>query len=169
MRERNALLGTQDEYFLRQAIALAYQARAEGADPFGALLVRDGTVVGQTIDRSVATSDPTFHAELSLISEYCRAHQVFSLAGFSLYASTEPCPMCAGAIHGARISRLVYSVSQAMLQTRSGGRPKLACTAILHPPQIEIVGPLLPEEGLAVFDGYTFTPKVDRHAARFPR
>jgi tRNA(Arg) A34 adenosine deaminase TadA len=77
--------------------------------------------------------------------------------------------MCAGAIHWARLSRLVFSVSQAMIQERSGGRPKLACAAILHPPQIEIVGPLLPEEGLAVFDGYSFTPKVARHAARYPR
>ncbi len=160
---------TQDEHFLRQAIALARQAREQGADPFGAVLVRDGVILHQTMDRSVAMSDPTFHAELSIISEYCRAQQVFALAGTSLYASTEPCPMCAGAIHWARISRLVYSVSQALLQTRSGGRPKLACTAILHPPQIAIVGPLLADEGLAVFDGYTFTPKLARHAARFGR
>ncbi len=160
---------TQDEYFLRLAIALARQAREQGADPFGAVLVRDGVILHQTMDRSVAASDPTFHAELSIISEYCRAQQIFSLAGTSLYASTEPCPMCAGAIHWARISRLVYSISQAALQTRSGGRPKLACTEILHPPQIEIVGPLLPDEGLAVFDGYAFTPKIARHAARFGR
>lgn len=156
-----------DERFLRQAIALAHQARGEGADPFAAVLVRDGVVVHQSMDRCVAMSDPTFHAELSVISEYCRAHRVFALTGYSLYTSAEPCPMCAGAIHWARISRLVFSVSQAMLQERSGGRPKLACTEILHPPQIAIIGPALPEEGQAVFDGYTFTPKVARHTARF--
>jgi tRNA(Arg) A34 adenosine deaminase TadA len=163
------MLTPEDERFLRQALALAHQARAEGADPFAAVLVRDGVVVHQSIDRCVAMSDPTFHAELSVISEYCRARQVFALAGYSLYASAEPCPMCAGAIHWARISRLVFSVSQAMVQARSGGRPKLACTDILHPPQIEIIGPALPDEGLAVFDGYVFTPKVARHAARFQK
>ncbi len=160
---------TQDEPFLRQAIALAWQGREQGGDPIGAVLVRDGEVVLQTVDRCVAMSDPTYHAELSLISDYCRTHQVFSLAGFSLYTSAEPCPMCAGAIHWARISRLVFSVSQAMIQTRSGGRPKLPCTEILHPPQIEVIGPLLPEEGLAVFEGYPFTPKIARHAARFQK
>jgi tRNA(Arg) A34 adenosine deaminase TadA len=160
---------SEDEHFLRQAIALARQAREAGADPFGAVLVRDGVVLHQSLDRSVALSDPTFHAELSVISEYCRAQQVFALQGCTLYASAEPCPMCAGAIHWARISRLVYSVSQAMLQERSGGRPKLACTAILFPHQTEVVGPLLPDEGLAVFEGYPFTPKVARHAARFAR
>jgi tRNA(Arg) A34 adenosine deaminase TadA len=160
---------TEDERFLRQAIALAWQGREQGGDPIGAVLVRDGAVVLQTVDRCVATSDPTYHAELSLISDYCRAHQVFSLAGFSLYTSAEPCPMCAGAIHWARISRLVFSMSQAMIQTRSGGRPKLPCTDILHPPQIEVIGPLLPEEGLAVFEGYPFTPKIARHAARFQK
>jgi tRNA(Arg) A34 adenosine deaminase TadA len=158
-----------DAQFLRLAIDLARQARAGGADPFGAALVRDGVVVHQVADRCVALSDPTFHAELSAISEYCRAARQFSLSGVTLYSSAEPCPMCAGAIHWARISRVVFSVSQAMLQERSGGRPKPACAAILQAlgSGAEVVGPLLAEEGLAVFDGYAFVPKATRHAARF--
>lgn len=156
-----------DERFLRLAIALAHQARRQGADPFGAVLVADGAVVHQVYDRSVEHSDPTFHAELSLISEYCRAQRRFSLEGYSLYASTEPCPMCAGAIHWARISRVVFSVTQAMLQQLSGGHPKPGCASIINAGhrQVAIIGPLLPDEGLAVFDGYTFIPKVERHRA----
>jgi tRNA(Arg) A34 adenosine deaminase TadA len=64
-----------DERFLRLAISLAWQARQQGADPFGAALVRDGAVVHQGHDRCVELSDPVYHAELSLISEYCRAHR----------------------------------------------------------------------------------------------
>ena len=156
-----------DEQFLRLAIALAQQAREQGADPFGAVLVRDGVVVHQRYDRSVALSDPAYHAELSVISEYCRAQQIMALEGYTLYCSTEPCPMCAGAIHWARISRLVFSVSQAMLQQRSGGSPKPDAASIINSErwQIEIVGPLIPEEGLAVFEGYTFVPKAIRHRA----
>jgi tRNA(Arg) A34 adenosine deaminase TadA len=76
--------------------------------------------------------------------------------------------MCAGAIHWARIARVVFSVSQAMIQERSGGHPKLDCAAIINAGhrQVEIVGPLLAEEGLTVFDGYTFSTKTARHVAR---
>ena len=77
--------------------------------------------------------------------------------------------MCAGAIYWARISRVVFSVSQAMLQERSGGRPKPACGATLQAmgSRAEVVGPMLADEGLTVFDGYAFVPKVARHATRF--
>jgi tRNA(Arg) A34 adenosine deaminase TadA len=154
-----------DEQFLRVAIALAVQARQRGADPFGAVLVVDGQAVHQAGDRSVELSDPTFHAELAVISEYCRAQQRFSLAGYTLYSSAEPCVMCAGAIKWAGISRVVFSVSQAMLQQLSSGRPKPDCASIINSGnrQVEIVGPLLPEEGLVVFEGFTFTSKIERH------
>ncbi|HEX2907021.1 MAG TPA: nucleoside deaminase [Phototrophicaceae bacterium] len=156
-----------DEFFLRRAIALAIEGRERGSDPFGAVLVKDGQIVRETFDRCVETSDPTFHAELSLISDHCRENQLFALPGYALYASTEPCPMCAGAIHWSRIARLVFSVSQAMLQERSGGSPKLSCDVVLDRNRIEIIGPLLPDEGLKVFDGYAFVPKIERHRRRF--
>lgn len=163
-----AALAAEDERYLRLAIAQARQARELGADPFGAVLVANGQVVHQVYDRCVESSDPTYHAELSLISEYCRASKQFSLEGHTLYASTEPCPMCAGAIHWARISRVVFSVSQAMLQELSGGRPKpeLRSLFALWGGRIEIAGPLLPREGLEVFRDYTFVPKAERHRAR---
>jgi tRNA(Arg) A34 adenosine deaminase TadA len=159
---------TDDVLLLRRAIALARAARDRGADPFGAVLALDGAVVHEAGDRSVELSDPTFHAELSVISEYCRASHSFVLRGYTLYASTEPCPMCAGAILWSRISRLVFSVSQAMLQQLSGGRPKPSCDSLLNAygPRVEIVGPLLPDEGLAVLDGYVFGSKEARHRMR---
>src|SRR4030066_376231 len=98
-------MSASDEPFLRRAIALAHQARQQGLKPFGAVLVVENTIVQEGFDRSLELSDPTYHVELSLISEYCRAHRLLSLRGFALYASTEPCPMCAGALHWRRISR----------------------------------------------------------------
>ncbi len=158
-------MGAGDEAFLRRAITLAQQARARGADPFGALLVVNSAIVQETMDESVPSSDPTWHAELSVISTYCRTNQRFALDGYTLYTSAEPCAMCAGAIHWARISRVVFSVSQAMLQNLSGGNPKAGCAEILNSgrQRVEIIGPLLPMEGLAVFEGYQFVPKVERH------
>jgi len=160
---------THDEHFLRLAIKLASEARTLGADPFGAVLVREGVVLSQARDRSVEVSDPTYHAELAAISAYCRERQIFSLEGCTLYCSAEPCPMCAGAIHWARITRVVYSVSQAMLQGESGGRPKPACEPIVNMGNAcaEVLGPLLPDEGLAVFKDYAWTPKLMRHQALF--
>ena len=162
-------MSSHDEHFLRLAIKLAAEARTLGADPFGAVLVREGVVLAQARDRSVEVSDPTYHAELGVISAYCRDRQVFYLEGCTLYCNAEPCPMCAGAIHWARILRVVYSVSQAMLQGESGGRPKPACEPIVNMGNAcaEVIGPLLPDEGLAVFQGYTWPLKVERHQALF--
>lgn len=151
-------MSANDEDFLRLAINAARVARAQGNEPFGAVLVEGGKVIGQFGNRNHELFDPTAHAEMLLISDYCRAQRRFSLAGCTLYCSAEPCPMCAGAIHWARISRVVFSVSQPMLQQLSGGSAKMSCGPIINSgaTQIEIVGPLLPNQGLAVFEGYVF-------------
>lgn len=159
----------EDAHFLRLAIKLAAEARDAGADPFGAVLVRDGVVLARGRDRSVEASDPTYHAELSVISAYCREKQVFSLEGCTLYCSTEPCPMCAGAIHWARISRVVFGLSQAMLNEISGGRLKPGSEPIINmgSARTEVIGPLLAEEGRAVFENYDWQPKHERHHVLF--
>lgn len=158
-----------DEGFLRLAIRLAWQARERGADPFGAVLVHNGTVVYQDYDRCVESSDPTYHVERAVISDYCQQNKVFALHGYTLYASMEPCPMCAGAIHWARISRLVFSVPQSELQARTGGGPKPSAESIANigRHQVEVVGPLLLNEGLAALEGHNFVPKHVRHARRY--
>jgi tRNA(Arg) A34 adenosine deaminase TadA len=156
-----------DEDFIRLAIQLARDARRRGADPFGAVLAKGGKVVKQMADRSLELADPTYHVELGLISEYCRESKQISLEGFSLYSNTEPCPMCSGAIHWARISRVVFSVSQKMLQQITGGdgSPRSAEIIKYGGREVEIIGPLLSEEGLAVFNGYKFLSKKDRLTA----
>ncbi len=159
-------MSATDEDFMRVAFALARQARARGDEPFGAVLSEGGVVIYHSHNRIYELADPTAHAELTLISEYCRAQRRFSLEGCTLYASTEPCPMCAGAIHWSRISRVVFSVSQAMKKELSGGSGKMSCAPIINSGtrQVEIVGPLLPEEGLAVFEGYAFRRNDDKLA-----
>ncbi len=147
-----------DEKFLRRAIGLARQARDKGFYPFGAILVADGQEVHRAYDRRLEHNDPTGHAELSVISEYCRAHRVLALPDYTLYVSTEPCVMCSGAIRWAGISRVVFSVSQAMLRELSGGLPKPSSTSIMNSGRrkVEVLGPLLPEEGVEVLDGFRF-------------
>lgn len=153
-----------DKIFLRRAIQLAREARENGEDPFGAVLVFDQEILHESYDKCITLFDPVFHAELSLISEYCRSHQRVSLEGCTIYSSTEPCAMCGGAIHWAKISRVVFSVSQKRLQEISGGTGKMGCEEILNSgrKKVEILGNLLVDEGLKVFEGYKFIPKAER-------
>jgi tRNA(Arg) A34 adenosine deaminase TadA len=153
-----------DEPLLSRASALAATAHQGGEDPFGAVLAAGQQVVHEAYDHCLAYRDLTAHAELLVISEYCRRERRLDLDGYTLYSSAEPCVLCAGAVKWARVSRVVFSVSQAVLQRLSGGRPKPSCDSPVNTGgrRVEVVGPLLPEEGLAVFAGFAFTPKRER-------
>jgi tRNA(Arg) A34 adenosine deaminase TadA len=128
-------------------------------------LVFENKIVHTSTDVSVAESDPTAHAELNVIRTYCRNNNIFSLKGFTLYSSTEPCVMCSGAIHWARISKVVFSVSQASLKTVSQGTPKPSCASLLSygGAKPEVIGPVLEDEGLGILKKYPSVPKIERH------
>jgi tRNA(Arg) A34 adenosine deaminase TadA len=98
-----------DPKFLRQAARLALRGVSTGqGGPFGAVIVKDGVVVGRGFNRVTGTNDPTAHAEVVAIGQACRKLRTFSLAGATLYASCEPCPMCLAAIQWARIDRVWF-------------------------------------------------------------
>jgi guanine deaminase len=99
--------------FMRRAIALAEQAVHSGAGgPFGAVIVRAGRVVAEGSNRVTSTKDPTAHAEIVAIRAACEALDDHSLAGCTIYASCEPCPMCLAAIYWARLDALFYGNSR---------------------------------------------------------
>ncbi|MBB5350849.1 tRNA(Arg) A34 adenosine deaminase TadA [Haloferula luteola] len=97
------------EKFMRRAIELARQGMHSGAGgPFGAVIVRDGQIVGEGWNQVVALHDPTAHGEVTAIRDACSRLGDFRLTGCDLYTTGQPCPMCLGAIHWARISRIYY-------------------------------------------------------------
>jgi len=100
--------------FLRRAIALATEnvATARGG-PFGAVIVRDGVIVGEGANSVTATNDPTAHGEVVAIRAAAEALGTFTLAGCQLYTSCEPCPMCLAAAYWARIDAIFYGCSAA--------------------------------------------------------
>jgi guanine deaminase len=101
-----------DEHFLRRAIALAERAVRDGiGQPFGAVVVRDGRIVGEGCNLVSSTCDPSAHAEVVAIRDACQALGRTTLEGCTIYASCEPCAMCLAAIHLARIARLVFAAS----------------------------------------------------------
>lgn len=94
---------------MRHAISLARKGMLAGqGGPFGAVVVRDGTIIGEGWNRVVGTHDPTAHGEITAIRDACAKLGDFRLAGCDIYTTGQPCPMCLGAIHWARISRIFY-------------------------------------------------------------
>ena len=98
-----------DEVFLREAIAEAQQAAAEGEVPVGAIVVHNGEVIGRGQNRVIRDSDHTAHCEIVAMRRAAQHLRNYRLTGCDLYVTLEPCAMCAGAILHARIARLVYA------------------------------------------------------------
>ena len=106
-------MNDQDRTFLRQAIQLAVENVESGrGGPFGAVIVRDGQVVGTGVNLVTSTPDPTAHAEITAIRDACQKLDTFKLDGCTIYSSCEPCPMCLTAIYWARLDRLVFSTGR---------------------------------------------------------
>lgn len=97
-----------DTVFMEEALALARKAAELGEVPVGAVVVRDGQVIGRGFNRRETWGDPTAHAEMLAIREAARAVGGWRLTGCTLYVTLEPCAMCAGAIVLARLDRVVY-------------------------------------------------------------
>jgi len=95
---------------MAEALAEARKAAAEGEVPIGAVVVVDRNVVGRGRNARESRRDPTAHAEVLALQEAARSLQRWRLTGATVYATLEPCPMCAGALVNARVDRLVYAV-----------------------------------------------------------
>lgn len=99
---------TQDEQFMREALSLAQQAAALGEVPVGAIVVKDGVIVGRGSNAPIGSQDPSAHAEILALRDAAKNIGNYRLVDCSLYVTLEPCAMCAGAIQHARIGQLVF-------------------------------------------------------------
>jgi tRNA(adenine34) deaminase len=102
-----------DELWMREAIMLAQQAASIGEVPVGAIVVKDGVIIGRGSNTPIGTHDPTAHAEVLALRDAAKYLGNYRLVDCTLYVTLEPCAMCAGAIQHARIARLVYGASDA--------------------------------------------------------
>lgn len=151
-----------DEDYLRVAIDVARQARAVGNHPFGAILVGpDGDILMRAGNAHGDAGDRTAHAERVLMTEASKAYTADFLATCTMYASAEPCAMCAGSAYWAGIGRVVYGLSERDLGHLIGPHPEnltmdLPCRVVLDSGQrkIDVIGPLLEEESRAVHEGF---------------
>jgi len=140
------------ESYMRQALALAREAQAAGEAPVGAVVVVDGRVAGRGRNAPVGTHDPTAHAEILALREAAGAIGNYRLEQATVYATLEPCSMCAGALVAARVKRLVFGARD----LRFGGvrsKFRIADSELLNH-RVEIVEGVLAVECVELLRGF---------------
>ena len=106
----NNMLTEKQAGFLERAIELSRQGMQNGrGGPFGCVIVKDDTIIGEGCNMVTSTNDPTAHAEVVAIREACKKLGTFQLTDCEIYTSCEPCPMCLGAIYWARPKRVIFA------------------------------------------------------------
>jgi tRNA(Arg) A34 adenosine deaminase TadA len=150
-----------DLRFMRVAIDVARRARDKGNHPFGAVLVDEqGHILMEAENTVVTERDCTGHAETNLMRQASRKYDRDFLARCTIYTSTEPCPMCAGAIFWGNVRRVVYGLSEEGLYEMTGEDAEevlyLPCRGLLGKgkKRIEVIGPILEEEARRVHEGF---------------
>ena len=147
-----------DNKFMERAIALAMTSRGNGNEPFGAVLVKDNQIVMEGSNEISSGSDPTHHAEIGLLRAFCKANNVSDLSDYSLYSSCEPCVMCSGAMVWCKLGHLFYSVSHDQLAEIAGSNIMIGSSEVFEKSPFKPTSKqMLNQEGLKVFEGYTFT------------
>jgi len=152
----NADGAPDDRAYVERAIGLAEEAVAAGDTPFGALLVVDGEVVAEDRNRTRSDDDVTAHPELSLARRAARELSPDERARCTMYASTEPCPMCSTAVHYAGIDRVVFGVAGATLSELSGDVVEIPCEEVIRRAggETTVEGPIAEDAAMAVHESF---------------
>src|SRR6266404_8312691 len=147
--------------FMARAIQLSIDGVRDRCGPFGTVIVKDGKIVAEAVNRVTSSNDPTAHAEVLAIREACKKLGVFELKDCELYTSCEPCPMCFGAIYWARLAR-VYFANTAQDAARIGFDDSFIYSQLKQSPSLRSIPTIqiMREEALGGFRAWT--EKLDR-------
>jgi len=155
------ILSATEWRFLHRAVQLAADARAHGNHPFGAVIVTADGIEVEAENSVLTHKDPTGHAETNLVRKAGAILTPAQFANCTLYTSTEPCAMCAGAIYWAGINRVVFALGESALIAMTASNPDeqtldLPCREVFArgPRTIEVIGPVDFPEAVAVHDGF---------------
>ncbi len=149
-----------DEFYMREAMSLARSAECLGEVPVGAVVVRDGVIVGRGFNSPIGESDPTAHAEIAALRDAARNLANYRLPGCELFVTLEPCAMCAGAILHSRIARVIYGARDLKTGVHGSVVNLFAVERLNH--HTEVVGGVLAEECGQLLSGFFAMRRVKR-------
>lgn len=140
------------EYFMRHAMELAQQGEALGEVPVGAVIVKDGEIIGEGFNQPISSHDPTAHAEVVALRDAASRIENYRLTDCTLYVTIEPCTMCAGSLIHARIRRLVFGANEPKSGVVGSNDNALLQPHFNH--RIEVVSGVLAEECSAMMSNF---------------
>jgi tRNA(adenine34) deaminase len=141
-----------DEFYMREALSLARSAECLGEIPVGAVVVREGKIIGHGFNSPIGDSDPCAHAEIVALRDAGRTLKNYRLPECELFVTLEPCAMCAGAILQARIARLVYGARDPKTGAHGSAVDLFAVERLNH--HTEVSGGVLAEECGRLLSGF---------------
>lgn len=141
-----------DSAYMQEALKLAAQAAATGEVPVGAVIVKDGVIVGRGYNQPIAETDPTAHAEIMAMRDAGKTLGNYRLADCDLYVTLEPCVMCSGAIMHARIRRVIYGARDPKTGACGSAIDLFAQTHLNH--HAEVNGGMLADEAVALLQDF---------------
>ena len=141
-----------DEYYMREALSLARAAECLGEVPVGALVVREGAIVGRGFNSPIGEHDPTAHPEIAALRDAARNLRNYRLPGCELFVTLEPCAMCAGAVLQARIARLIYGARDPKTGVHGSVVDLFAVERLNH--HTEVIGGVLADECGRLLSGF---------------
>ena len=149
-----------DEFYMREALSLARSAECLGEVPVGAVVVREGVIVGRGFNSPIGESDPTAHAEIAALRDAARNLENYRLPGCELFVTLEPCAMCAGAILHSRIARVVYGARDPKTGVHGSVVDLFAVDRLNH--HTEVLGGVLAEECGQLLSGFFAARRAKR-------
>ena len=149
-----------DEFYMREALSLARSAECLGEVPVGAIVVREGVIVGRGFNSPIGESDPTAHAEIAALRDAARNLENYRLPGCELFVTLEPCAMCAGAILHSRIARVVYVARDPKTGVHGSVVDLFAVDRLNH--HTEVLGGILAEECGQLLSGFFAARRAKR-------
>ncbi|MBX9904777.1 MAG: tRNA adenosine(34) deaminase TadA [Burkholderiales bacterium] len=141
-----------DTAYMQEALKLAAQAAAAGEVPVGAVVVKNGVIVGRGYNQPIAGADPTAHAEIMAMRDAGKTLGNYRLADCDLYVTLEPCVMCSGAIMHARIRRVIYGARDPKTGACGSAIDLFAQAHLNH--HAEVIGGMLADEAVALLQDF---------------